>query len=177
MAAWFKQFAEPVVLPDSHALLTPRDTAEYIATLPAADRDRWYVPWILPRPRTVRIPIPREPRQLMQDARAHQMARHATLIEPRHWLIRNMFASRKGQTMWNRVESNRVIGLRIAKAMRGGNAAQREARRMVIEKMIAAAKAGTSLMAGASGDKIVAQCRRKVAANTKRLSRNQTQRK
>jgi hypothetical protein len=83
--------------------------------------------------------------------------------------------------MWNwmmlGLESNRVIGLRLAKLMRGGKAAQREARRMVREKMIAAAKAGTSLMAGASGDKIVAQYRRKVAANAKRLSRNRSRRR
>ncbi|WP_439370273.1 hypothetical protein ACRQ5Q_35575 [Bradyrhizobium sp. PMVTL-01] len=75
------------------------------------------------------------------------------------------------------LESNRVIGLRIAKLMRGGEAAQREAQLMVGEKIFAAAKAGKSLMAGASGDKIVAQYRRKVAANAKRLSRKQTRRK
>ena len=83
--------------------------------------------------------------------------------------------------MWNwmmlGLESNRVIALRIAKLMRGGKAAQREAQRMMSEKMIAAAKAGTSLMAGVSGDKIVAQYRRKVAANAKRLSRKRTRRK
>jgi len=83
--------------------------------------------------------------------------------------------------MWNwmmlGLESNRVIGLRIAKLMRGGKAAQREAQRMVSEKVLAAAKAGTSLMAGASGDKIVEQYRRKVAANAKRLSRRQARRK
>src|SRR4029077_15401983 len=83
--------------------------------------------------------------------------------------------------MWNwmmlGLESNRVIGLRIAKLMRGGKAAQREAQRMVSEKMLAAAKAGTSLMAGASGDKIVEQYRRKVAANAKRLSRKRTRRR
>jgi ketosteroid isomerase-like protein len=71
--------------------------------------------------------------------------------------------------MWNwmmlGLESNRVIGLRIAKLMRGGKAAQREAQGMVSEKVLAAAKAGTSLMAGASRDKIVEQYRRKVAAN------------
>jgi hypothetical protein len=53
--------------------------------------------------------------------------------------------------MWNwmmlGLESNRVIGLRMAKLMRGGKAAQREAQRMVSEKMFAAAKSGTSLMA------------------------------
>jgi hypothetical protein len=82
--------------------------------------------------------------------------------------------------MWNwmmlGLESNRVIGLRTAKLMRGGKAAQREAQRMVSEKMLAAAKAGTSLMAGASVDKIVEQYRRKVAANAKRLSSKRTRR-
>src|SRR5262245_50529620 len=46
------------------------------------------------------------------------------------------------QPMWNWImlglESNRVIGLRIAKLMRGGKAAQREAQRMISEKMLAA---------------------------------------
>ena len=59
------------------------------------------------------------------------------------------------------LESNRVIGPRIAKLMRGGKAARREAQRMVSEKVLAAAKASTSLMAGASGDTIVEQYRRK----------------
>jgi hypothetical protein len=83
--------------------------------------------------------------------------------------------------MWNwmmlALESNRVIALRMAKLMRGGKAAEREAKRMVSEKVLAAAKAGTSLMAGASGDRIVEQYRRKVAANAKRLSRRRTRRK
>ncbi|MGY8683355.1 hypothetical protein Q2941_37095 [Bradyrhizobium sp. UFLA05-153] len=48
-----------------------------------------------------------------------------------------------------------MIALRIAKLMRGGKAAKREAQLMVSEKVFAAVKAGTSLMAGASGDKIV----------------------
>ena len=69
------------------------------------------------------------------------------------------------------LESNRVIGLRIAKLMRAGKAAQREARRM------AAVKASTSLMAGESQEKIIKQYRRKVAANAKRLSRTRTRRK
>jgi hypothetical protein len=83
--------------------------------------------------------------------------------------------------MWNwmtlGLESNRVIGLRIAKLMRGGKVAQREAQRMVSEKVLAAAKAGTSLMAGASGENIVEQYRKTVAANVKRLSRKRTRRK
>jgi len=43
-------------------------------------------------------------------------------------------------SMWNwmmlALESNRVIGLRIAKLMRGGEAAQREAHRMVSGKCL-----------------------------------------
>jgi hypothetical protein len=39
MAAWFKRFAEPVVLPDGHALLTLGDAARYITRLPPAERD------------------------------------------------------------------------------------------------------------------------------------------
>ena len=83
--------------------------------------------------------------------------------------------------MWNwmmlAMESNRVIGLRIAKLMRGGKAAQREAQRMITEKLAAAAKAGTSLMTGSSTDNIVKQYRSKVKANARRLTRKRTQRK
>jgi hypothetical protein len=75
------------------------------------------------------------------------------------------------------LESNRVIALRLAKLMRGGKGAQREAERMVSEKIQAAAKAGASLMAGASSDQIVRQYRKRVAANAKRLSRQQRGRK
>jgi hypothetical protein len=75
------------------------------------------------------------------------------------------------------LESNRVIGLRLAKLMRGGKAARREAERMVSEKMQAAAKAGISLMAGASSDEIVRQYRKRVAANAKRLGRQQRRRR
>ena len=75
------------------------------------------------------------------------------------------------------LESNRVIGLRLAKLMRGGKAAQREAERMVSEKIQAAAKAGASLMAGATSDEIVRQYRKRVAANAKRLARQQRRRR
>ena len=75
------------------------------------------------------------------------------------------------------LESNRVIGLRLAKLMRGGKGARREAERMVSEKIRAAAKAGASLMAGASSDEIVRQYRKRVKANAKRLSREQRRRK
>jgi len=74
-------------------------------------------------------------------------------------------------------ESNRVIGPRLAKLMRGGKGAQREAERLVSEKIRAAAKAGASLMACASSDQIVRQYRKRVAANAKRLGRQQRRRK
>jgi len=37
--AWFKRFVDPIVLPDGHELLTLRDAAEYITTLPTAEHD------------------------------------------------------------------------------------------------------------------------------------------
>jgi hypothetical protein len=69
------------------------------------------------------------------------------------------------------VESNRVIGLRTMKLMRGGKRAQREAELMVREKIDAALDATARLMAGASGDAIVRRYRRRVAANAKRLTK------
>ena len=75
------------------------------------------------------------------------------------------------------VEANHVVGLRMMKLMRGGRGARREAKLMISEKIDAAAKAGTSLMAGASGDEIVRQYRKRVAANAKRLSNARTLRR
>jgi hypothetical protein len=69
------------------------------------------------------------------------------------------------------VESNRVIGLRTMKLMRGGKSAQREAELMVREKIDAAFDATARLLAGASGDAIVRRYRRRVAANAKRLTK------
>jgi hypothetical protein len=75
------------------------------------------------------------------------------------------------------VESNRVIGLRTMKLMRGGKRAQREAELMVREKIDAALDASAKLMAGASGDAIVRRYRRRVAANAKRLTKPKSMRK
>ncbi|UGX91712.1 hypothetical protein G6321_00039090 [Bradyrhizobium barranii subsp. barranii] len=66
-------------------------------------------------------------------------------------------------------EANGVMAMRMMKLMRGGRIARREAELMVSEKIHAALKASASLMAGASGDEIVRQYRRHVAANAKRL--------
>ena len=67
------------------------------------------------------------------------------------------------------VEANQVIALRVMKLMQGGKRARREANLMVSEKIDAAVKAGASLMTRASGEEIVRQYRRRVAANAKRL--------
>ena len=67
------------------------------------------------------------------------------------------------------LEANQVIALRVMKLMLGGKRARREANLMVSEKIDAAIKSGASLMTGASGEEIVRQYRRRVAANAKRL--------
>ena len=69
------------------------------------------------------------------------------------------------------IEANRVIGLRAMKLMLGGEAARREARLMVREKVHAGLKANAKLLAGASFDEVIRMYRRRVAANAKRLSR------
>jgi hypothetical protein len=77
-------------------------------------------------------------------------------------------------TSWTRlaVEANNVIALRMMKLLLGGKrAARREARLMVSEKFHTAAKATRSLIAGASAEEIIAQYRRRVAANAKRLGK------
>jgi len=37
--AWFKQFYDPIILPDGRKLLTYRDAAEYITSLPKTEHD------------------------------------------------------------------------------------------------------------------------------------------
>jgi hypothetical protein len=69
------------------------------------------------------------------------------------------------------VEANAVVALRMMKLMLGGRRARREAKLMLSEKIDAAVKATASIMSGASGDEIVRQYRRRVAANAKRLGR------
>ena len=68
------------------------------------------------------------------------------------------------------IEANQVVALRVMKLMTGGNGPRREAQLMVSEKADAAIRAAASTLAGASGEKIVRQYRRRVAANKKRLS-------
>ena len=64
------------------------------------------------------------------------------------------------------LESQQVIGMRLAMLATGGTAAQAEAERMVTEKIAAAGVATGGTAAG-----VVAGYRRKVRANARRLSR------
>lgn len=68
-------------------------------------------------------------------------------------------------------EAQQVFWLRTMKLAKGGKRGEREARRMMTEKITAAAEAGQSLALGASPRSVVSGYRRKVRANARRLSR------
>jgi hypothetical protein len=67
--------------------------------------------------------------------------------------------------------AQRVIALRMAKLAKGGPAAHREARRMIVEKMAATAEAGAALMAGTPSHTVVRRVRSIVRANERRLAK------
>ena len=69
------------------------------------------------------------------------------------------------------LESQHVIGLRLMKLAGGGKNAQAEASRMVMEKFAASMAAATTLMCGGSGETVLAEVRKKVRSNSRRLSR------
>jgi hypothetical protein len=69
------------------------------------------------------------------------------------------------------VEAQQVMWLRAIKIAAGGKAGDREARRMVSEKVTAAGKAGLDLATGKSVGGVVKGYRRKVRANRRRLAR------
>lgn len=67
------------------------------------------------------------------------------------------------------MEAQQVIWLRTMKLAAGGTAAQREATRMVSEKMAAGMKASAQIATGASADKVIRGYRSKTRANLRRL--------
>ena len=67
------------------------------------------------------------------------------------------------------IDAQQVIARRLAKIAKGGPAANREATKMMAEKVAAANQAGFMLMSGKSPQQILTMYRRKVAANRKRL--------
>jgi hypothetical protein len=68
------------------------------------------------------------------------------------------------------VESNNVIGLRLAKFASGGSDAYDEASLMVQEKVAAAFEAQAAMWSGGTTSTVIARYREHVAANAKRLA-------
>ena len=68
-------------------------------------------------------------------------------------------------------EAQRVVGLRMMKLAGGGRLAQAEANRMVMEKIAASMSVAATLLSGGSGHAVVAQVRKKVRSNSRRLAR------
>ena len=69
------------------------------------------------------------------------------------------------------LEAQRVVGLRMIKLAGGGKRARAEASRMVSEKFAASMAAAATLVRSGSGKAVLAQVRRKVRSNSRRLSR------
>ena len=69
------------------------------------------------------------------------------------------------------LEAQQVIALRMMKFAMGGAGAQAEAERMVSEKVSASMAVAATLLRGGSGHSVVAQVRRRVRSNSRRLSR------
>jgi len=69
------------------------------------------------------------------------------------------------------IEAQQVLFLRAMRLSMGGRAAEKEASRMMSEKLIAAGQAAVALSRGASANSVVSSYRRKVRANARRLAR------
>jgi hypothetical protein len=69
------------------------------------------------------------------------------------------------------LEAQHVVGLRLMKLAGGGRRARAEASRMVTEKIVESLAAAATLIGGGSGHAVVAQVRRRVRSNSRRLSR------
>jgi hypothetical protein len=68
-------------------------------------------------------------------------------------------------------ETQHVIALRMMKLAAGGRHGRAEANRMVTEKVAASMAAAATLMSGGAPGAVVTQVRRRVRANSRRLSR------
>ncbi len=82
----------------------------------------------------------------------------------------NFWALSKELALIN-LHSQRVIAMRLAKLSKGGPAAHREARRMIVEKLAASAEAGVAIMSGKSPQSVAKRYRAIVRANERRLAR------
>lgn len=75
------------------------------------------------------------------------------------------------ETMMLGFEAQQVIWLRTFRLAHGGKLGEREARRMVAEKVTAGTQAAASIAAGAGAERVMRGYRKKVRANRRRLSR------
>jgi|SwirhisoilCB3_FD_contig_71_2593040_length_648_multi_6_in_0_out_0_1 hypothetical protein len=69
------------------------------------------------------------------------------------------------------INAQRVVALRLTKLAKGGPAAEREARRMVVEKLAASLEAGAAIANGRSPLSIIKRYGSIVRTNRRRLSR------
>ena len=69
------------------------------------------------------------------------------------------------------LEAQQVVWLRTLRISEGGKRADREAKRMMTEKIEAAGRAGAMIVMGASADQIARFYANKISANRRRLSR------
>jgi len=70
------------------------------------------------------------------------------------------------------LEAQRVIALRMMKLASGGTNAQTEANLMMTEKIAESMAVAATLLRGGTGQAVVAQVRRRVRSNSRRLSRH-----
>lgn len=70
------------------------------------------------------------------------------------------------------LESQRVIALRMMKIAGGGTNAQTEASMMLTEKIAESMAVAATMLRGGTGQAVVAQVRRRVRSNSRRLSRS-----
>jgi hypothetical protein len=108
--------------------------------------------------------------RLLAERDANARARCASLSQPEKRMFKTWFGLTRDAVLLG-FETQRVIGLRLAKIAAGGPAAQVEAKRMVMEKTAALAEAATTLATGGSPRTVVRRYRTHVKANERRLSR------
>jgi hypothetical protein len=72
---------------------------------------------------------------------------------------------------WSQVEAQQVIALRLMKLASGGTRAQREARRMVAEKLATSGEVFTTLAMGGSVGAAARRYRTVIRANRRRLGK------
>jgi len=70
------------------------------------------------------------------------------------------------------LEAQTVIGLRLMMLGAGGTAAQTEVHRMMTEKASALVEATATLVSGGSAQKVIADYRKHVRANSRRLRKS-----